>query len=83
MPAPPRVERDGRGADGTGRLSAAAIAVGIAQAALEHAVRYAAEREQFGRADPQLRGHPGKAGGDGDAHRRRVPHRAAATRRTT
>lgn len=31
-----------------GRISAAAVAVGIAQAALEHAVRYAAEREQFG-----------------------------------
>jgi alkylation response protein AidB-like acyl-CoA dehydrogenase len=30
-------------------LSVAAIAVGIAQAALEHAVRYADEREQFGR----------------------------------
>lgn len=30
-------------------LSAAAIAVGIAQAALDHAVRYANEREQFGR----------------------------------
>jgi alkylation response protein AidB-like acyl-CoA dehydrogenase len=31
-----------------GTLSGAAIAVGIAQAALEHAVAYAAEREQFG-----------------------------------
>jgi alkylation response protein AidB-like acyl-CoA dehydrogenase len=31
-------------------LSGAAIAVGIAQAALEHAVAYAGEREQFGRA---------------------------------
>jgi alkylation response protein AidB-like acyl-CoA dehydrogenase len=36
-------------ADTAGRLPVAAIAVGIAQAALEHAVRYAAEREQFGR----------------------------------
>jgi acyl-CoA dehydrogenase len=35
-------------ADATGRLSAAALAVGIAQAALDHAVRYAGEREQFG-----------------------------------
>ncbi|MGH7447631.1 MAG: acyl-CoA dehydrogenase family protein [Longimicrobiales bacterium] len=34
--------------DPLGSLSAAAIAVGIAQAALEHAVRYASEREQFG-----------------------------------
>ena len=32
-----------------GRLAIAAIALGIAQAALDHAVRYAAEREQFGR----------------------------------
>jgi alkylation response protein AidB-like acyl-CoA dehydrogenase len=36
--------------DPLGCLSAAAIAVGIAQAALDHAVRYASEREQFGRA---------------------------------
>jgi acyl-CoA dehydrogenase len=36
------------GAAGTGRLSVAALAVGIAQAALEHALQYAAEREQFG-----------------------------------
>jgi alkylation response protein AidB-like acyl-CoA dehydrogenase len=35
--------------DWLGRLSTAAIAVGIAQAALDHAVRYAGEREQFGR----------------------------------
>ncbi|HSL71023.1 MAG TPA: acyl-CoA dehydrogenase family protein, partial [Longimicrobiales bacterium] len=32
-----------------GGLSIAAIAVGLAQAALDHAVAYAAEREQFGR----------------------------------
>jgi acyl-CoA dehydrogenase len=31
-----------------GALSGAAIAVGIAQAALDHAIRYADEREQFG-----------------------------------
>ena len=35
--------------DPLGALSAAAIAVGIAQAALEHAVQYAGVREQFGR----------------------------------
>jgi alkylation response protein AidB-like acyl-CoA dehydrogenase len=35
--------------DALGRTSAAAIAVGIAQAALDHAVGYAAVREQFGR----------------------------------
>jgi alkylation response protein AidB-like acyl-CoA dehydrogenase len=40
---------DGAAAAGSvARLSGAAIAVGIARAALEHAVRYAAEREQFG-----------------------------------
>ena len=33
----------------TGRLAVAAIAVGIARAALEHAVAYADQREQFGR----------------------------------
>jgi alkylation response protein AidB-like acyl-CoA dehydrogenase len=32
-----------------GRIGIAAQAVGIAQAALEHSIRYAAEREQFGR----------------------------------
>jgi acyl-CoA dehydrogenase len=36
-------------ADPFGALAASAIAVGIAQSALDHAVRYAAEREQFGR----------------------------------
>lgn len=35
--------------DPLGCLSAAAIAIGISQAALDHAVRYANEREQFGR----------------------------------
>lgn len=33
-----------------GRLGVAAQALGIAQAALDHAVRYAGEREQFGRS---------------------------------
>jgi alkylation response protein AidB-like acyl-CoA dehydrogenase len=34
----------------SGRLGIAAIAVGVAQAALDHAVRYARERQAFGRA---------------------------------
>jgi alkylation response protein AidB-like acyl-CoA dehydrogenase len=34
----------------SGRLGIAAIAVGVAQAALDHAVRYARERQSFGRA---------------------------------
>lgn len=33
----------------SGRIGIAALAVGIAQAALDHSVRYAREREQFGR----------------------------------
>jgi alkylation response protein AidB-like acyl-CoA dehydrogenase len=37
-----------QGLDG-GRMGIAALAVGIAQAALEHAVAYAGERHQFGR----------------------------------
>lgn len=42
--------------DPLGCLSAAAIAVGIAQAALDHAVRYADEREQFGRSIRRFEG---------------------------
>jgi alkylation response protein AidB-like acyl-CoA dehydrogenase len=34
---------------GIGRLGVGALAVGIGQAAMEHAVRYAGERKQFGR----------------------------------
>ncbi len=36
-------------ASNVGRLGVAAVALGIAQAAYEHALRYAGEREQFGR----------------------------------
>lgn len=39
-----------------GRLGVAAQAVGIAQAALEHAVAYAEEREQFGRPVKEFQG---------------------------
>jgi len=39
-----------------GRLGAAAIATGLAQAALEHAVRYATERTQFGRPIAEFEG---------------------------
>jgi alkylation response protein AidB-like acyl-CoA dehydrogenase len=38
-----------RGLDGAGRLGAAAMAVGCAQAAMDAALAYAREREQFGR----------------------------------
>jgi alkylation response protein AidB-like acyl-CoA dehydrogenase len=39
-----------------GRLGIAALSVGIAQAALEHALRYADERRQFGRAIRDFQG---------------------------
>ena len=54
LPASARLDWSGNDAraaiDPLGCLSAAAIACGIARAALEHAVRYAGEREQFGRS---------------------------------
>ena len=40
----------------TGRLGIAAIAVGLGQAGLDHAVRYAREREQFGRPIVEFQG---------------------------
>ena len=40
----------------SGRLGIAACAVGLAQAALDYAVAYARERQQFGRADHRLPG---------------------------
>jgi alkylation response protein AidB-like acyl-CoA dehydrogenase len=39
-----------------GRMGIAALSVGVAQAALEHAVRYAGERTQFGRPIAQFEG---------------------------
>jgi alkylation response protein AidB-like acyl-CoA dehydrogenase len=39
-----------------GRMGIGALAVGIAQAALEHAVRYAGERTQFGRPIAEFQG---------------------------
>ena len=55
VPATNRLGDEGQGlkvalsALGAGRISIAACCVGVARAALEHAVRYAAERKQFGR----------------------------------
>ena len=37
-----------------GRISIAALAVGIAQGAYESAVRYSKERQQFGQADSRV-----------------------------
>ena len=42
-----------------GRLGIAAVAVGLAQAAMELAVSYATERRQFGKAITQFQGVPG------------------------
>jgi alkylation response protein AidB-like acyl-CoA dehydrogenase len=39
-----------------GRMGIAALAIGIAQSALEHAIRYAAERKQFGTAIKDFQG---------------------------
>jgi len=39
-----------------GRMGIAALAIGIAQSALEHAIRYAAERRQFGTAIKDFQG---------------------------
>ncbi len=55
LPAEALLGREGDGHDvaadaaDVGRLGVAAVALGIGQAAYEHALRYAAEREQFGR----------------------------------
>ncbi|HET7232189.1 MAG TPA: acyl-CoA dehydrogenase family protein [Longimicrobium sp.] len=39
-----------------GRMGIAALSIGIAQAALEHSIRYAAERKQFGKAIKDFQG---------------------------
>ena len=62
VPAANRLGEEGQGlkvalsALGAGRISIAACCVGLGRAALEHAVRYAAERKQFGRpiADQEM-----------------------------
>ncbi|MEV7430330.1 MULTISPECIES: acyl-CoA dehydrogenase family protein [unclassified Nocardioides] len=62
IPAAHRVGEEGAGmrvalsALDAGRLGIAAVATGIAQAALDHAVAYARERRQFGRAIGEFQG---------------------------
>ncbi|WP_435746427.1 acyl-CoA dehydrogenase family protein [Nocardioides sp. SYSU DS0663] len=62
VPAADRVGAEGDGmrvalsALDAGRLGIAAVATGIAQAALEHAVAYAGERHQFGRPIGEFQG---------------------------
>jgi alkylation response protein AidB-like acyl-CoA dehydrogenase len=62
MPAAQLVGEEGAGmkvalsALDAGRLGIAAVATGIAQAALAHAVSYAGERQQFGRPIGELQG---------------------------
>ncbi len=79
VPAAQRLGEDGEGfkiamatLDG-GRIGIAAQAVGIAQAAMEEALSYAQQREQFGQASVQLPGHPVLPRGHGDRDRRRAP----------
>jgi butyryl-CoA dehydrogenase len=62
VPAANRLGEEGQGlkvalsALGSGRISIAACCVGVARSALEHAVRYASQRSQFGRpiADQEM-----------------------------
>jgi alkylation response protein AidB-like acyl-CoA dehydrogenase len=54
---------DPRDEDALGRLSTAGIALGIAQAALDHAVRYSGEREQFGQPIRRFEGIQHKLAG--------------------
>ena len=74
MPAENRLGEEGQGLkialealDG-GRVGIAAQAVGLAQGALEAAVRYAKERRAFGKDDRRIPGHSvdarGHANGD-------------------
>jgi alkylation response protein AidB-like acyl-CoA dehydrogenase len=62
VPASQRIGAEGDGmrvalsALDAGRLGIAAVATGIAQAALAHAVAYAREREQFGKAIGEFQG---------------------------
>ena len=60
-----------------GRISIAALSVGLARGAYEAALRYSKERRQFGRADQRVRGDPVLPGRDGDRDRRgAAPDRA-------
>ncbi len=52
-----------------GRISIAALSVGIAQGAYEAAVKYSKERQQFGKPDLGISGDPVQARRHGDADR--------------
>ena len=60
-----------------GRVAMAAMAVGLAQGALDQAVRYAKERQAFGQPIGQLPGHPGDARRSGHRGRGGAPAHAA------
>ena len=65
----------------SGRLGIAAVAVGLGQAAVDHAVAYAAEREQFGKPIIDFQGlalPAGRHGGGGAVGARDLPARRAA-----
>ena len=56
-----------------GRISIAALGLGMAQGAYEAALNYSKERKQFGKADQRVSGNRFQAGGPGDRDRRRPP----------
>ena len=68
-----------------GRIMISALALGLARGALEDSVRYANERETFGKAHRPTAAHPGEAGRHGDAERggsgSSLPSRSTAGRR--
>ena len=64
-----------------GRVNVAARGVGVAQAALDDALRYAQEREAFGKPIAQPPGGPADAREDGDARRGRAAARSSRRRR--
>ncbi len=56
-----------------GRIGIGAQMLGLARGALEHAVKYAQERKQFGQPIAELPGHPVPTGADGHRDRGRAP----------
>ena len=63
-----------------GRIGVAAMGVGLAQGALDEALKYAKERRAFGQPISQLPGDPGQARGHVDRDRRRAAARATRPR---
>ena len=49
-----------------GRISIAALSLGMAEGAYEAALKYSKERKQFGKANQRISGDPVEAGRHGD-----------------